>query len=414
MIRDFCVENFRSIKTKQTISFDPNKKINYGIEDYVLMDASEDDKLLKFIVLYGYNASGKSTILDAIDFVRSIQLHFHVSKREQTGFVPFLFDEKIKTSPGKFTLNFYIDKILYHYFISLDNKIIYKEELSFKPEGRKAIIFERYYDEHKKTSSLIFSPRCNFSMSDKLILTGNTTNNNTVLSSYDRSNVNSEEFDKVYRYFNENLVAGIKPATNIIKNSLNQMEEDKESQNFYSTLLKKADFQIDDVDLIDGPDTKKRDEIKKIVFEHSNDYGKFTFPSSMESNGTMRFFGLESIMYQLVNRGVFMAIDEFDTSLHSALVSEFIKIYLANSTQSQLIITTNDMSLMDKEYMRRDMMYLCEKQKDGSSTYRNIQQFKLHKRILIEKRYREGSLGAVPHYGSTSLNQLNEGGDLID
>lgn len=62
---------------------------------------------------------------------------------------------------------------------------------------------------------------------------------------------------------------------------------------------------------------------------------------------------------------------------------------------------------MDQDYMRPDMIWFCEKKEDGSSIYYNAQDFKYHKRISTYKHYRDGKFGALPHYGTAMIEDLN-------
>jgi hypothetical protein len=430
MIREFSVENYRSIKTKQCISFIPNMKMNYGIEKFVLLDANANVKLLKFAVLYGYNASGKSTILESFDYLRSIQLNAHFSKNESTGFEPFAFDKRENNKVGKFYLSFYLDEILYEYSISLDGNKIYNEELKYTPGKRITLLYHREWNEEEKISEISFSPKLNLTSKAKTILIGNCIENNTVLASYSRSNVNSNELDKIFNYFNNYLGAVVKPKNDLISLPTSKAINDENSRKLYSILLKKAELQISDIKVVDeslddkktiintlekiegnngllGELVKDEDSKKKLVFEHTNTFGSFNFSRDRESNGTIRYFGLEGVMQKLLSSNKFVAIDEFDTSLHPELVSRYIEIFLVNSKNSQLMITINNLYLMDQDYMRPDMIWFCEKKEDGSSVYYSAQEFKYHKRISTYKHYRGGKFGAMPHYGTAMIDDLN-------
>lgn len=429
MIRKFSVENYRSIKNKQTISFIPNSKMNYGIENYVLLNATKKVKLLKFAVLYGYNASGKSTILEAFDYLRTIQLNAHFSKNESTGFEPFAFDESTALK-GTFKLSFYLDEVLYDYSITLDKKRIYDEELKYTPQKRAAMLYHRVWNNEKGVSEILFSPKLNFPNKSKTILIGNCIENNTVLASYSRSNIYLKELSKLFDYFNNYVAEVVKPKNSLTKLSENRVMNDLDCRNLYSILIKKAELQISDIKVIDKKfndakgildtfkDLQNNEESvasienetksdKTLVFEHTNNNGSFYFSKALESRGTIRYFGLETIMQRLLSSNKFVAIDEFDTSLHPELVSRYIEIFLVNSLTSQLMITINNLYIMDQDYMRPDMIWFCEKKEDGSSTYYSAQDFKYHKRISTYKHYRDGKFGTLPHYGSSMIEDLN-------
>ena len=64
MIQEFRVQNFMSIKDEQVLSFEASK--DDISREFLTYQVKPNVSLLKMIVLYGANASGKSNILCAI------------------------------------------------------------------------------------------------------------------------------------------------------------------------------------------------------------------------------------------------------------------------------------------------------------------------------------------------------------
>lgn len=87
MIINFCIQNFGSIKNKQTLSFEADKSKH--LEDYYVINAN-GLRLLKLGLIYGANASGKTTVLKALDFLRKLVLEPKIQKTETFDFDPFL------------------------------------------------------------------------------------------------------------------------------------------------------------------------------------------------------------------------------------------------------------------------------------------------------------------------------------
>ena len=75
-------------------------------------------------------------------------------------------------------------------------------------------------------------------------------------------------------------------------------------------------------------------------------------------------------------------------------------MFLMNSNDSQLIVTTHAHYLMEQDYMRNDMVWFCEKQENGASEYYSAQNFKLHKNNNLANFYRAGKIGAKPILGN--------------
>ena len=89
MIINFSVQNFGSIKDKQTLSFEADK--SKRLEDHYVVNIG-GMRLLKLGLIYGANASGKTTILKALDFLRDLVLEPETKKTDTINFKPFLFD----------------------------------------------------------------------------------------------------------------------------------------------------------------------------------------------------------------------------------------------------------------------------------------------------------------------------------
>ncbi len=432
MIQEFSVENYRSIKTKQTLSFLPNSKIHNGSDEYLLSRINSSVSLLKVCVLYGYNASGKSNMLQALEFIRDLVISGPETKDEETGFTPFLLDPIAQAQPGTFSLIFYIEGIQYEYSVRLDSQRILWEALRFTPEKRIATLFSRTYDTENSVSKLNFGSKCTLSARERTILNGNTLENSTTLFAYQKSNIHSPVLDTVISYFRKTLMPLITPNHRLREWSRNRLEADAKQKQFFVTLLAKADFQIADLEIRNGVisvdetlldkfaeqgapksllEKLKNDnqlEVKELLFSHATTQGTYQISSENESAGTMRYFGLGGVLQQLIGSSHVVAIDELESSLHPDLVSFFLQMFLLNANNSQLIVTTHAQYLMEQDYMRNDMVWFCEKQESGTSEYYSAQDFKLHKNNNLANFYQAGKLGAKPVLGSPLLGKDNQ------
>src|SRR4051794_9046630 len=112
MIVNFSIENFGSIKDKQTLSFEATKSSHLE-NQYVVNTGGV--KLLKLALIYGANASGKTTILKALDFLRNIVLEPVGKKTKELDFHPFLFDSQTSKQNSTITITFIQNEIRYYY-----------------------------------------------------------------------------------------------------------------------------------------------------------------------------------------------------------------------------------------------------------------------------------------------------------
>ena len=108
MIAEFSIENFFSVKSVQKISFEPSS--DTFMSDEYLYEVKEGIRLLKIGIIYGANASGKTNILNAVDFFRMLVLRMPKDRNEKTGVVPFMLDETSRNERTKMSMVFYITK----------------------------------------------------------------------------------------------------------------------------------------------------------------------------------------------------------------------------------------------------------------------------------------------------------------
>ncbi len=380
MIQEFSVKNYRSIKERQTLSFLANKRFATGFEEHLCVTVAPGVELLKLILLYGHNASGKSNMMHALEFLRDVALG-----RDESEFTPFFFDEEYRKSPGEFSLTFYINGIKYKYSISIDRERVYEEELLFWPHGRPSLLYGNLWDAEKGKSKLKAGSAISLRAADKRMLEEKVLEHRSVLATYGESNFFNERLEEVKEFFRNHFLQSINS-----KRDLSELIADRDGSNLKTTLLKRADLQIRGYE----------EESDELLFAHETSYGRFSLPAKEESAGTQRYFGLTGIIGKLIQGGHSIAIDELETSLHPDLVNYLVEVFLINSSNSQILTTTHAQYLLESDYIRRDMIWFCEKGGDGGSEYYSAQDFGLHKNINLRNFYRAGKLGGAPILGS--------------
>src|SRR5574344_2877297 len=120
MIAEFSIENFFSIKSVQKISFEPSadtfmsNEYSYEVKDGV--------RLLKIGIIYGANASGKTNILNAIEFFKILVLNIPKDRMASTDVVPFMLNDTSRKEKSKLSMTFYIDSDKYILSFELDKQ----------------------------------------------------------------------------------------------------------------------------------------------------------------------------------------------------------------------------------------------------------------------------------------------------
>ncbi len=215
MIINFSIENFRSIKDRVTLSFEAAK--SNDLENYYVVQPKKGLRLLKLGIIYGANASGKTTVLQALDFLRDLVLEPLKKKTDKFNYEPFLFDTISKNSNTLFSLEFIQNKVKYSYKVELNKEAIVKETLHFhKPN--KAVVYERSTNIPKQLTEITFGAKIKISKESKSALIGNTLWNNTVLGGYLKTNFESTELQDVVNWFIKKLKPMIEPRTSLIPN----------------------------------------------------------------------------------------------------------------------------------------------------------------------------------------------------
>src|SRR5690606_10513508 len=180
MIVNFSVQNFGSIKDKQTLSFEADKSDH--LEDYYVVNTGKL-RLLKLALIYGANASGKTTILKALTFLQRIVLDPLEKKTDYLDFDPFLFDVNTPTQNTILSIEFIQKRIRYSYEIEFNRQSIIIEVLYFyKP--KKANVFQRTTNIDKQFSTISFGSKIKKDKTLEKALASNTLWNNSVLGGY--------------------------------------------------------------------------------------------------------------------------------------------------------------------------------------------------------------------------------------
>jgi AAA15 family ATPase/GTPase len=135
---------------------------------------------------------------------------------------------------------------------------------------------------------------------------------------------------------------------------------------------------------------------KEIMFAH--DYNKEYFlPFLSESMGTRRFFDLTGPLLDCIHYGKALFIDEIESSLHDDLLEFFIRAFLENTKESQLLFTTHNQNLLDSALLRNDEVWFAQKDDDGGSDFFSLAEFKdVPENVSRRDLYKAGAFGALP------------------
>lgn len=406
MIINFSVQNFYSIKDKVTLSFEATKSDD--LEDYYLIEPKKGLRLLKLGLIYGANASGKTTILKALDFLRSLVLEPVRNKFSLLDFYPFLFNKnKTESNTTFFELEFFTNGIRYFYTIEFVRGAIISEELyGYKPN--KSLVFKRNTDLDKQLTSIIFGKKLKVNKFHKAVLEANTLWNNTVLGGFSKTNIEILDLKNCSSWFKNNLNSIVFPTTDLTKLTSDLIEDSVLNKKYIISILRKADFKIEDIVIENDKTFKpfqglvKNENLKNIYFDHKINDEIYSLHYKYQSQGTQRYYQFAGLLALMIQQSTIFPIDELEASLHPDLFEHFLLLFLRNTNQSQLIATTHHRELlMEKDIFRSDAIWFTEKKEDESTDLFSLADFDssvVRKDTgSIYNAYKIGKLGATPN-----------------
>lgn len=412
MLIEFRVANYRSIRDEQTLSLVASKDTTSQDTNTVETGIHAAPRLLRSAVIYGANASGKSTLIKALQYMRSVVLESAtmIQPGQTFNIQPFMLDADCLDKPSEFEITFLMNGIRHQYGFSMNQKRIINEYLlvykTFKPQTW----FNRYYDTETENDEYIFS---NAFRGTKELFRKTTRPNSLFLST--AVQLNNNMLRPVFDWFRNQLVIfneieRLNPQISI------QMLERPDTHKNICNFMNDADISLKDIHLetrkVQGKNVQfnvstgetevvDRDiEQKIITFQHVTEKGNATFNMNDESSGTRNLLFLAGPILGILRRGLTFIVDELDTSLHTLLVRKLIRMFhnsMDNIGNAQLIFTTHDVSLLDEpDLFRRDQIWVMDKDKDQASTLTGLFEFSPRKNEALGRGYLIGRYGGIP------------------
>ncbi|MEZ8107090.1 AAA family ATPase [Vibrio cortegadensis] len=424
MIIEFFVENFRSIRKRQ--SFSMTKGVGSdNPNNFFDLELPNKESLLTTAAIYGANAAGKSNFILALKAMEIIVINS--AKESQRGerlpIKPFRLCKESKKSPTEFEIVFVVDGIKFQYGFALNDHQILDEWLFAYPKGRPQRWFIRAYDEETKEYHWDFSSHF---QGKKQLWKESTKPNSLFLST--AVMLNSEQLKPVYDWFDNTIrVAGISGWGPSFTAGLCKKAESKDE---VLKFLSAADLDISDVHVeektIDkgffpdsmSPELKEQlladlgdHQIVDIQTVHKDyDGDDEYFDLDDESDGTRKLFSFAGPWIDTLKNGRVLFIDELHDSLHPQMVKFLIELFhnpKTNPKNAQLVFTTHETSVLDQDVFRRDQVWFCSKSSEQSTTLYPLTDFSARKGTEnLEKSYLSGRFGALPI--TSNLHLLGE------
>jgi len=432
MLIQFSVKNYKAFKDKATLTFiasNYDKDVREQ-ENVVNIDLA-NLRLLTSAVIYGSNASGKTTILDALYtmcqfVVRSVE----GQRGHKIPLDPFRFNTESENEPTELEVLFYHKKVLYRYGFEANRDKIIAEWLYHRPKKKEIELFYRQEQDFETNVKL-------FRKGSSIAKEGLVRDNALLLST--AAQFNDETANLVLEWFiSLQFISGLNER---YKQFTIKAATNPEKRKQMVALLKAADLGINDInvfimDVSDLPDTMP-DELKENIRKKAKERNVSVYseiitlhkkydsknlvvdeePLSLEQNeseGTKKFFALSGPILDVLDNGYILVIDEFDSKLHPKLSEKLIALFNNSETNpkgAQLIFNTHNTNLLDSGLFRRDQIWFTQKDRYGAAKLFSLADFAVRKDDpKVEEKYLAGKFGAVPYLADfeKAINSLHD------
>lgn len=404
MICKFSVENFKAFAEKTEIDFFANGNIKRF--DYNLIKNGEKS-LLKTVGFYGPNNTGKTCILLSLVGLKSLMLN------EQHESFANVFANK--GSITSFTVEYFINNRFYVYSVDYDNqtKQYLKESLYLKKYANNSSSSDRIFErsENKLNWIGITNALKNanvlkiFSLSFPFMIVFN-----------DDDNLEMKQARQDYLDFANSILFLKMDGPVDITKTINLIQSDIKARKFINEFVKNCDLHISDFGFDENvvSDTNIDEQLKSamnnpsFIKESLKFYSKhngYRVPSVFfDSVGTLKLVALSGYIYDALNNGKILIVDEIDSSLHHIITKSIVAMFnnMLNR-KSQLIFTTHDVLLLDlKEMFRKDQIWLVDILDSSSSKISRLSEFTSRNENGIRgdeditEYYLKGQFGSIP------------------
>lgn len=407
MIEKFTVENYRSYRKEETLSFVASNKEKGSELPPQWYKEIDGKRILRLLLCVGLNGTGKSKMFSALNYLRMIVVSKPKNPTDKPEYRPFLLDDESRKKPTVLSLTYYVGETCYLYRVAVSAERVEEEELRLVTGNTP--VFSRSYNGDMDTVTIKYGAGCDLNRADQRMLEASVIQNATVMSIFGGLNLGSKVLRSNFDFF-ANRLSMVKRSDQSLADRLKtgDLERDKRVKTLLLKLLKDVgtnivDYEVDDTSVLISDLVKKGapDFVVKAMLEqypngvisnknlrfiHSTAHaGKKSLDSGVESFGTMNIIRLLVVMYDIVMGRKTSTIDEIDASIHTKALLFILKMYLSIAEDSQVAVATHDLNFLAYSGLRRDAVRMFEKDEDGI-TYIKKHEY-VHNTLNFQKYY---------------------------
>lgn len=421
ILKSLSAENFASFAERIEFSTETDSGKKEHLENTFTV---EDMRFNKVSFLYGANGSGKTFFCKILrEIQRILALSPLITATNSAQFLatpqikgmdapvkPFAFDTQYQDKPTTLGIDIVLDGVSYHYEFSIQGKTVVREILTKKFRRTEKLI-ERTSPSFKdillRSDLKGFEPTKQTVKPEALCLPVAAMLNNPLAA---RLNA---------------VICGIQ-VVSMAAGRLNPINPKKtfteERIAKYIQIIQKADPTIRNISVstseeeiarqkIDTDDFENREIIaKKMTVSIDTKHAVYSNGEEQDSQVPITFFAEESLgtvklftalpyLYDVLEMGGVLIIDELENGLHLSLAKEIISLFSSeesNPNHAQLICTSHQPLLLDGDY-RRDQVWVATKDSVGKSSLHRLSELQTPRaKVNLTAQILKGAFGCNP------------------
>ncbi|MCZ8067784.1 MULTISPECIES: AAA family ATPase [unclassified Microcystis] len=422
MLIGFSVGNYRSFKDVVTLSMVAAEDAcsNDELDKNNVFKVNQQFSLLKSAAIYGANASGKSNLILAFNFMRRFVMNSaKLQITDKIDVEPFRLSTETVDKPSFFEVVFQLKNKTYRYGFEVTQKRVVSEWLFCTPRSRETKIFNRQDDKIEYSKNI----------EQGNILRGLTKKNTLFLSL--AAQFNNSLAVEIVSWFSHLGVVSWLNVEFLKEITLEYLSDRQDLIDDVTKLIKKLDLSIDNLEIesrkisLDSLLQDLPDVVRNIISDSSGEIKSATIKTyhpkydstgkmieleifgmdNHESDGTKKILALSAPILDTLQRGEVLVIDELDARLHPLMTRSIIELFNSQKTNpknAQLIFTTHDINLLSHKFLRRDQIWFTEKNHQGATDLYSLVEFADINNNTFDKDYIQGRYGAIPFIGDLS------------
>lgn len=436
MIIDLTLSDYGPFKEPVVLTFEASNDTHLApsyVREFKL-ENGKSIKLLRMALLYGANAAGKTTILEALSLLDRLVTKPVRDTEDELDVNSFAFTKNIE--PTSIIIKFIRSSVVYSYQLDISDRGVLCETLKYQSSTKFALIYQRCRGDVHTPFVIKWGSGFKLNKAETEKLQTELLPNTTMLSVLNRNmTIHNDKIQQAYLWFKEQLLGEVTPKTNLTHWVTKQLENKKFNQPMLLSMMNQAGIPIQDLNfterglnvydqkLLEGiADEDEKERLLKFFKNSPKEantvyqIGDVNYELSLEkqeSLGTQRYYGLSGLLSTLCanhdhSQGEsndacrILPIDEIEHSLHPDLLEHFIVTFLNDSSNSQLIATTHYREFLQNALLfRDDVIWFVDKDSETlSSALYCLEDVKtdagLRATSSVYNFYKHGRLGAVP------------------